>query len=729
MAPSFAERMPAGPAFAICFLAFQLFALAMGYGPALLLLPRAARRDALALAPVLGFCVLVTAGWHLMFVGPAGTDRQWPWLLGLGVALAAAGVAVRRRELRETFDRDVAWLALCAAAGVVLYAHATMAQPHLTAAAQNNDISSYSTVERQLQDLPGDTLAGPTDQFGLVQFARLSVTGAYLPTAFLSSALGVRTYQLQTVCLASYLFWGALLAGVFARRVLGFRTGGAMLVSLVAGAAPIPLYTAWCAFKSSLAGTALMMAMLAIAVPAFGAPEPERPLRRAPAMALLAFGLMLAYPHMLPLVWALLGGLAVARAATERRWAPARDGAVLLGSGLVGAAALSPARVWITADYVLLAKAAAAGFPVRPLTLLSVLGLSGTGPEWALPVGPAWAIAAGIAAFALVLWGLGRTFADDRQAAITATALLLIIGLGYLVLRLAPGPLEVEGYKPFKLVSFFYPAVLACLSMAFRTLALPAGAWAARARVGGAAGVAVAVALLSGAASAERRRTLPFASADEADLQRLERDPRIESINIVSPSFWDAMWQIAFLVRKPLFLKHPTYYPRSPRLAGAWDLVHAEPGPSEGVLAQAPPDPASVVPVNATYLLRRHEAVVSVEYANGWSVPEPDHRWTSERRATLLVDTGIPRRVLLALRYTHYTPGTTFEVRLDDRPIGTCLEPRSCSLGPLDLAAGTHVLAFDGSNPPHVAGPVDKRLLGTAFFQVQFSPAPAADPP
>src|SRR5262245_13468636 len=118
MNATFADRLPAGWAFALCFLAFQLLALVTGYGAALLLLPRSARRDALAFAPVVGFCVLAGCAWHLMFLGPPGTDRTWPWVVAIGLAVTAAGCAVRRRELKDTLDRDVLWLAACAAVSV-----------------------------------------------------------------------------------------------------------------------------------------------------------------------------------------------------------------------------------------------------------------------------------------------------------------------------------------------------------------------------------------------------------------------------------------------------------------------------------------------------------------------------------------------------------------------------------------------------------------------------------
>jgi len=730
MVSSFADRIPPSPAFAICFIAFHLLALVMGSGAALLLLPRAARRDALALAPIFGLGVLDLAGWYLMFAGPPGTNGHWPWVVGIGAAITVAGIALRRRELREAVDRDLPWLALGAVVCVLLYAHAVTGGDRLTAAGQNNDIANYSNIERQLQDLPGDARMGPSDQMGLVRFARVTVIGAFLPTATLASMLGVRTYQLQTVCLASYLFWGALLAGVFARRVLGFRRGGAMLVSLVAGAAQVPLFTALATFKSSLAGTAIMLALLIVVLPALGAPAPERPLARAPAVILLAFALAMTYPHMVPIVWAVLGGLAAARALAQRRWGPVLDGARLLAAGLVGAVALSSERAWSTVSYVFEMKVIAAGFPIPPLHLPAMLGLSGAAPYWTLPFGAPGRVIATAAALALVLWGLRRALAEDREAAFTAGALVAIVGLGYAALWLTPGQADPEGYKPFKLLSYFYPALAACLLPAFRAVGAAPATPAGRAWMGGAAALALGVVVPSGVAVHDASWTLQRVTDDAADLQRLESDPRVESINIVSPNYWESMWQVGFLMRKPLSLKYQTYYARSARLQGVWDLEHATREPPDEVLLQEPRDAApEEIRVNDTYVLRRRRFGLHAEFAEGWSSAEPHHRWSTARHATLLVDTDARRAVSLELRYSHLTPGTTFDVRVDDRAAGACAGPLSCTVGPFDLAPGGHVVSLDASNPPRSPGPADPRRLETSFWRIRLFPVQTAEAP
>src|SRR5262245_55065964 len=268
MEPTFADRMPTGPTFAICFLAYHLVATAMGYGAALLLLPGTLRRDSLAYAPVFGFCVLVFGGWHFMFLGPPGTDRYWHWLVLVGVALTAAGCVVHRRRLRETLNRDVACLALCAVAGVCFLASPLTHHPHLTSIAHiNPDVSHYAAVERIVQEHRADVPRGPEDQYGLAREWRYTVTGAFLGTAVLGSALGVPLYRLQNLSIAVYQYWGALLAGLFALRALRFQLPGAMLVALISGLASFTLFTGWNGFVSQFASVAATLALFTVLVP------------------------------------------------------------------------------------------------------------------------------------------------------------------------------------------------------------------------------------------------------------------------------------------------------------------------------------------------------------------------------------------------------------------------------------------------------------------------------
>jgi len=209
-----------------------------------------------------------------------------------------------------------------------------------------------------------------------------------------------------------------------------------------------------------------------------------------------------------------------------------------------------------------------------------------------------------------------------------------------------------------------------------------------------------------------------------ADLRRMERDPRVESINIVTWEWWSSMWETAFLLGKPLYQKAGSYYLKSERLEGQWTLKEIR-EPPDDVLVQAPLDPAHVIEVNPSYTLVRSASLMELEFGTGWHGGEPGHRWTSEQRATVLVDAYAPRRAMLELTYTHLLPGTAFGVLLGDRQVGRCVEPELCSVGPLELPAGLSTLTLASSRPPELPGPGSPRVVGTAYRLIRFTPMEA----
>ncbi|HEY8208312.1 MAG TPA: hypothetical protein VIG99_12570 [Myxococcaceae bacterium] len=725
MEPSFADRMPTGPAFAICFLAFHVMLSGMGYGAALLLLPRALARDALAFAPLLGFCVLAFGGWHFMFLGLPGTNAYWPWLLLIGAALTVTGCVLRRERLRETLDRDVAWLALCAAAGAFLLASPMTRQPHLTViSALNNDPAHYSAVERLLQERRGDTDSGPEDPYSLIPVARDSVTGAYLGTAVLGSALGVPAWRLQQPCVAVFLFWTALFAGLFAMRVLRFGRLGAMLVALIAGAASLTLFTAWNGFKSQFAAMALAVALFVVLVPAL---EEEPARARLPAAFALTLGLALTYPHMLLLVWGVLGAVAAAHALRRRSWRQLGRAALLLGGLLAALAVTSPTRAGLVVRYTLFTAGLGEVGWFNPWTTpAAFLGLSGEGFLGSAPPRGWVEVLTAVAFAGLLAWGVHRARNADRPALVTAAAVFATVAFGYLALCIS-GQFQgrLGGYKSYKLLTFFYPVMLPFTLLAFRELRAGLATWRERAALGAAIALSAGVVFVSAASIRQVRDTSLVVTPELAGLQQLEGDPRFESINIVSPEWWEPMWQTTFLLKKRLFHKDQTYYPRSERLEGRWTLLKV--AESLDPVLRADPGEGGEVPAGGPYVLVETSRWLGLAYGSGWHESESDHRWTSDQRATVAVQAAGARSIGLELRYWHLTPGATFNVLLDGAVVGRCSEPASCSVRSFDLPAGPHTLAFEDSVAPRSPGPSDPRLLGIGFSQVHLVAGPGAE--
>ncbi len=712
-------------AFALCFVAFNVFMGVMGFGAAALLLPRRLQRYSLLLAAPLGFCVSAFLCWHLMAWDRPGTDSYWRWVLAAGMTWTVAACALRAfaKEKEPVFQREVALLALVALLAAVGPALPIRGLPRLTSVSfGNNDVASYAVVERYLQD---SRLSDRTGGFvGLKHakgHARHSVTGTYHATSLLSSALGVPTFRLQVVCIASYCFWIALCCGVFLRHVLRFRLVPALLVNAIGSLSPLPLFLAFQNFKAQLAAMALYLAMMSVTIPVLTGAAEESPFATLPSAILLFFGISLGYPHMLPLVAATLVPVAVLAAIETRSRRPLLVGGRLLVAVGIGLALLSPYRMKNALLYLSSMGGITAGYFLPWTTPHTFLGLSGEGLFFSDPAARSLPIVSlsSILLAALWIWGFGRAYFDDRRVFVACVSLLLTIGSAYLVLIVqGRSPIGLGGYKAFKLLSFFAPALLCASLVSLRDTGLSWRSWPDAVRV-----VVMLLLLVLGATTASSNvetmfRQRKVVSEDLAALQQLEKAEDVASLNLNTDDYWESMWQTAFLFHKRLFIAQPTYYPASTVLAGDWTLVRNRQD-EDHIVNSFAPDASSVRPVNATYSLVHRGPPVA--FGMGWHPSEQTHRWTSAKRSRLIVRSAEVRRARLELRYRPLDPGNEFTIELNGTRVGACAKD-PCVVDALDFQVGVNVLDLVSKLSPRPPDGNDQRNLGFAVYSVLLLP-------
>src|SRR5205823_1370934 len=149
-------------------------------------------------------------------------------------------------------------------------------------------------------------------------------------------------------------------------------------------------------------------------------------------------------------------------------------------------------------------------------------------------------------------------------------------------------------------------------------------------------------------------RRIQSATADHAsvspalpELMKLERDPRITSINILASGYWDSMWETVFLFHKTLYHQHPTYYPAAP-LRGDWTLEdHAD-----GILTVEPCHPGQSIRVNERFMAVAGLAQeLSAAWDRGWEADERTHRWTADQVAAIRVHSRARQQIRIRLAY------------------------------------------------------------------------------
>ena len=712
MGPLF-SRIPTAVAFGAALVMFHLLFTGLGLGATLILLPRRLSRYVLIFAPVAGFSLTSWLGWQMLWFGAAGTNSSAPIIAVVASAVLVIALVTRsgRAIAANALSRDVLASFAIAACGVLALSVPAVVEPHLTTVSGGNaDVASYALTERflmlhRIDDVPGNI----TDYFGVGGHIQSTVFGVFFCSAAAGSLFGIESYQLQNVAIAAYVLWTSLALYALAREVFQFRERSALV--LVAGFSfnQLVLYLGFQGFKAQFAAMAIAGSLYCWMIPILRQERLPR-IRDLAGMTLLTWGLSAAYPHIVPLMFLPPAVYVLALAVQARSIRPLRTPLFAVAIVLTGFIALSPARARAAYQYAILMKNVAAGWFIPWISPASLLGLDlhyfFQRPPW-----PSTALLALVAA-AIVAIGLLATRIANRDVFLVAVSFLVTIGASalYLAITGREGSL-LGGYKSFKLVSFFEPALWCSFLLVLRE---PHPVLSRRRLQ-----QLLAIALVAGNAIAGVRLTKAVAavhasvSREFSDLQKLEADPRVPSINILSPEFWDNMWETTFLFHKKLYHLNRTYYPQSP-LRGEWLLDDR----SDRILGVERCNTQDRIVVNQRFTaLREGTGVLTAEWDRGWQVHERTHRWTADRAASIRIRSPGHQQIRIETVATPLNPANTVALLVNGMQLAACSGRGECDAS-ATLGEGENVLEFVSPLPPERPGNGDVRELGVDFSKI-----------
>ena len=308
-----------------------------------------------------------------------------------------------------------------------------------------------------------------------------------------------------------------------------------------------------------------------------------------------------------------------------------------------------------------------------------------------------------------------------RQVAVGAAALVLPVVAGCGILAWRSLYRENASYDDFKLLSVFYPGLLAGLCAG---LVLSGRNW----RAAGAL-VFMAVILAFNFVRAEDFRRVmknPPLRVDRhiSVLARIEDMPPVSSVNVRVSLYWARLWADAFLLRKPHYFEEATYEGRNVTpLRGEWDLRYT-------LLRVLPVAAADAIDLGQNFYLVRPASVAAldVDFGAGWNAVErfgtDRWRWTSGAGQILLNNIG-PNPVAADLRFL--AKGLEQDDRLTIEGQGRVLLDASLGSKPawterirLTLPPGATVLILrPGDGNKHRSAVDDERKLGIAIHQME----------
>ncbi len=714
---------------AIGLIAHTLF---WGAGLALFWSPRAWRPCWWALAPALGQALQSAVVWAGAHSALAGTNVYAWWSELLPLALLGAALLRESGAVRRMFRSVLAAggvVILMLTAGWLLVSPLRMASRDMTTVSLGScDQADYAAGARVFQEfsrqdrtgflgLPEVTKVRSADYF-FDFWLRLN---HFTPSALLAhnaSIFGYRHYQLVGVSAVVLLVLNLPLVLLFARVTLKLR--GIFLLGVVLLYALSPLQT-YAAYNGALAqiyatqGIALLTLTLVAAGRAFAA-------RRSGLvywpLLVAAFWLLAgSYNFILLVCLTPAGAWLLAQAWTLRSGRIFARVVPLTLSALAACALFSWGRFNGLAERFSLFAEYNFGWVVPLTTPEGWTGLLRDRELHALPF--FWRTS--LSGLVVTGWLVGviHWWRRERSTAWLAIALVVPVLAGWGWLAWESQTRANASYDGYKLLAVFLPGIVVAICGW-----LGGGIVQSRRgqRLAGAILLLLLAANLGIMQEFRARMQAPPLRVDRPlrDLERLELDPEIHSLNMLVDDYWGRIWANAFLLRLPQYFTIHTYEGRlNTPLKGEWNL-------SDSLLHSVPLSPEDYRALNLRFHLERAAApgLVQVRFADGWYGEEKDGpkrwRWSGGSGRISLVNPGdVPLRIQLRLLVRSFHP-QDLTVRLDGHVVATQSLNGSSQMvmfKSLLLPPGAAILtlAGDATSP----GGKDNRLLAFALYGLE----------
>lgn len=566
------------------FVAFALLlhSLFWGAGAAILLLPRRWRRFWPVFAAPVGLMLQSLTVWAGAYANLAGTDAYGRWSLALPAVLL---LGATRWHPATRWGSDLARLAGLglAMAGCLLGLVVPLARtsPVLTTVSLGScDAADYAAGARVLMEFARGERGGFLGQVEVVQVMSVDNffdfwlrLNHFTPSALIAlagSVFGRAPFELTSLLTAVLAVAAMPMVFWIARAALRYGSRESLWVAVIYGINPLTWYAVFHVAMGQL------LAAQAIGLLTWVGLEVWRRRGRPGAgwhwagMLGCAYVLILGSYNfiiivaLVPLV-AFVGGQAV----WTGRWRALGKWALLVLAPLGLAGLVQWERVAGLAERLTLFRTYDFGWAIPGLSPEGWLGLVAE-PALSPFGGPVrWLMAAGVVAAVVATLVQTARVRPARVFLALSLCAPVLIGYGYLLLRGARLGTNAS-YDAFKLLSVFYPGVLAALCVWLG----PGGDRRMR-DVKWIMLVLVTALNLNLAYRFSIRMERPPLIVDEnlAQIRSLEGRADVASVNLLNSDMWSRLWSNSFLLRKPQYFRTHTYEGRlNTELRGDWDL-------------------------------------------------------------------------------------------------------------------------------------------------------------
>jgi hypothetical protein len=587
---------------------FVCFFVYLGIGLTYLLTPGHLKQHTILLSPVVGYSFLTLLGWHAYGLDYGGTDRYAYYLLILPTFASIYMLVLlgkRKEHQHQIFNR-----ALLRPIGLSAIIFGVISIPFVidgvgatSVAISNNDIPDSSTVTRLLKEFSKtDTVGILGQQTAIRWLAQDSIFGGSLAVAVACSLFSWEPYQVQSLSIGVFFMFSGWIVYVLARTSFRYSRAAAVGVAAVYGLNPVMHYIIFQGYHGQIIATCLSLTLIFLHLDAIPrCKQWSDYYRYLPLIVLLNWGISITYPHLLffiypPLgVYCILWGIYKKSRAIPIRWS------VFVVLVFVIMTLLSPYRAKAMVSYIFF-MGSVGGFAFHPwISPATFVGLS-IGSDQYLHSSTLQLYLSVVVVLIMVI-GLVYTYQKNRRVCLIAGSFLGVVLSGYVLLytlgkfQIIPG----GNYSSFKLLSYFLPFLLLSVLLIFRY-----SSHALAKRVSSPLAILLALLILINLYSGYRLLPWPphlIVTEAMAQLQTIDRNPEIRSVNILGKDYWNIMWATYFLMHKQLYFETSTYMGREAGpLAGEWNLIKRSPADLKTMSGHLC---GEAIEVNAVYLLTK----------------------------------------------------------------------------------------------------------------------------
>lgn len=713
-----------------------------GLGITLLVFPKQIEKYSLYLSPFVGLSYIIYFSWIFIDSFHWGVNEFSKYLLIPPLIFLILAYYFKKSQLRNflwPFKKvNLPILVIC------LIIFMGISSPYLAKNIMldnvmtlgNNDIVEYATVSQYLMTPVNFSSSDVVFQHFNYLIERNNF-GAFISTAIPSSILNIDPYKLQNlVGYLFYIFWIPIFYLV-STEIFQYNKYVALVVTSIAGVSFHLLYILYHGFLGQIIGMGFFLSLfLAILYLMQKNTDKNELLSFLPLTIFLFFGLINTYVTLFllfigPLILYLILCISFFRSRMHYL-----NCALFLGVSIFLSFIISPLQFVNRMSILTKFSTSAVGwdFPIiTPDWLFGIFlypsivnGLH----FWANGTPFIARVIISIPIIILIISSLVYLYKNDKKIFVLSLS-FLVFGFSfycYLVLKELSSPTFTgEGYKAYKLITYFIPIILLSGFCYFRNFKIGSikEMFSSKFFAG-----ALLLALLcanifsAGLIIDANYRLSTTINENIIDLQNISKFENITSVNVIEPPYWNQMWIYYFIFDKKIaHLKYSSYFPKSPQV-GQWTLKGLN---NPDILSVSNLTYSSVkIIINSEYYLEKNNSF-NIAFDKGWygieSNKKSTWRWSGANNETpsiILTNDDNNQYIDMKLNASPLNPGNRFSVVLDGKKIMDC--PNNyCEINMLYLTRGKHILTFDPKIPPQSTGTRDQRYLGYSFSNIKIS--------